>query len=130
MMQLNDAIDLILRRAKLKIDHRQRARLSSTLKFAGFHQVEDDDEFQSVLKIVTSKVEAWTADAPLVAAPPTEAVSEKEAAKKTKGRFEEIDSLNKKGVCPKCRTQMVEAKLKDGESVNYCKACKVTLWKA
>jgi len=44
-------------------------------------------------------------------------------------RFEEIDSLRGRNLCPRCKTEMNPAvKLADYQIAKYCKACKVALW--
>lgn len=44
-------------------------------------------------------------------------------------RFEEIESLRGKNLCPRCKKEMNPGvKLADYQMAKYCKGCKVALW--
>ncbi len=44
-------------------------------------------------------------------------------------KFEEIDSLRGRNLCPRCKKEMNPGvKLADYQTAKYCKGCKVALW--
>ena len=44
-------------------------------------------------------------------------------------RFEEIESMRGKNLCPRCKREMNPGvKLADYQTAKYCKTCKVALW--
>lgn len=44
-------------------------------------------------------------------------------------RFEEIESMRGKNLCPRCKKEMNPGvKLADYQTAKYCKTCKVALW--
>ncbi len=51
-----------------------------------------------------------------------------EAAVPALGRFDTIDDLRGKSVCPRCKKDMVMVKLSAYEGAKYCSTCRVALW--
>jgi ribosomal protein S27AE len=43
-------------------------------------------------------------------------------------KFEEIDTLRSKNMCPRCKKSMEMVKLANYEKAAYCTSCKVALW--
>jgi hypothetical protein len=103
----------------LSVDQPTRERIVSSLRVAGFSRVEGSEEERIAEGILVKQVRRLA----------KVQGRNRFAAASPKEEFKRINDLNSKGTCGKCKKPMKEAKLSDGEDVNFCSSCLVTLWK-
>lgn len=95
-------------------------RLVGTLRAAGFKDSLNQHETGIATKIISSRISKLD--------DPNLRTAGVEAPITSTARFEEIESLRSKNLCPRCKNSMEQVKLSKYEPAKFCKACKVALW--
>lgn len=123
-MKVYDFVRMVLKQAGIQ-DAATVERFVGDARVMGFHDDMDLTDERQLGKLLLSR-------APQVAGshagrPVTASVDLKSVTAATK--FEEIDSLRAKNLCPRCKREMNPGvKLADYQTTKYCKHCKVALW--
>lgn len=125
-MDLYAFMSLVQERLEIPMSQGEKEKYVGTLKSAGYRDLNSKEDLSSALKVVTALIEKKRSRLERLASTKVAAV---EAASDKKSKFNELDQLNKKGLCGKCKSPMETVKLADLEEANYCTACRVTLWK-
>lgn len=105
------------------IDQPTQERIISSLRVAGYTKIETPEDERIAQRIFIQQAKKL------------ERLSKANRFRKAsvtanpKDEFARLKELNDKGQCGKCKKPMTTAKLDDGEEVNFCDSCKVTLWK-
>lgn len=108
----------------LKINQATKERLISTLRVAGYLKIENETDERIAKKIFEDHAKKLQIQEGHLS---FRGATTKESSPKEK--FQELKQLNEKGLCGNCRQPTETTKLSDGEEVNYCDACRATLWK-
>lgn len=108
----------------LSIPQATKEKIIGSLRVAGYTFIETDQDKKIATGIFVTQARK------LMAKAEARKASLKTAdAQNPKDKFSEIQNLNGKGLCGKCKKPMTNAKLADGEAINFCPTCRVTLWK-
>lgn len=108
----------------LSVTQGVKEQIISSLRTAGYTSINSDQDEKIATKIFINHARK------LMAKNKKRTAALKDATKANpKDRFNELRDLNAKGLCGKCKKPMTTAKLRDGEEVNFCQSCRVTLWK-
>lgn len=107
-------------------------RLVGTLRTAGFPKYLSDRERKMALDLLKRCASRENPRVPMKdldnADPISKTAAASEAAVSSVGRFDAIDDLRGKSVCPRCKKDMIMVKLSAYEGAKYCSMCRVALW--
>ncbi len=100
-------------------------RLVGTLRSAGFTDELSDSQCTTAVQILQARI---LPKRMAVTAAVEEADVHTDEPLSPKAKFEEIEALRGKNLCPRCKREMNEVKLSDYRKSKYCRSCKVALW--
>jgi len=112
--------------AKAQIEDTQTVhRLVGTLRSAGFPNEIAGAHIATATQIVLERI----APSRIVTAGTEVGEVEPDEPLSPTAKFDEIESLRGKNLCPRCKREMSDVKLSDYRKAKHCKSCKVALWK-
>lgn len=126
-MNLYNFVELTADRAKVQLTHGAKEKIVGSLRTAGFKNLDTEKDRQDAFTIVSDRITRFIETPRLREANIVTAATSKSGA----SAFEAIKEMRDKGICPKCKTDKHVAypKIRSGEEVLYCKACRAVLWK-
>lgn len=95
-------------------------RLVGTLRSAGFSDSLSSSEVVQVKRILAKRFKELSS--------PQLRTAEVESPITSTAKFEEIETLRSRNLCPRCKSEMEEVKLANYEKARFCAKCKVALW--